>query len=151
MVARSLVKTTVPLAFEIPLGTSAMLNAASSNFMRPLTCGSLNEPRTVASVVTPPEEPGSSESRRRNRRDGRAPHRSRIKHEPQSTLRTRREERISFAVVERRTYSNETQSLVVSLRAQRSLRLSALFCDSVMKCFIISVHPRKSAEIKFLV
>src|ERR1017187_10016612 len=56
MVARSLVKTTVPLAFEIPLGTSAMLNAASSNFMRPLTCGSLKEPRTVASVVTPPEE-----------------------------------------------------------------------------------------------
>ena len=51
MVARSLVKITVPVAFEIPLGTSTMLNAAFSNFMRPLICGSLKEPRTVASVI----------------------------------------------------------------------------------------------------
>src|ERR1035437_6376243 len=56
MGARSLVKITVPLAAEIPLGTSAMWNAAFSKVIRPLICGSLNEPRTVASVVTAPEE-----------------------------------------------------------------------------------------------
>jgi hypothetical protein len=47
---------TTPVAFEIPFGTSAMLNAAFWNSMRPLICGSPKLPRTVALVARVPDE-----------------------------------------------------------------------------------------------